>query len=158
MIDGVEINEIIEKNEKLVREVAYRLGKESDDDAIQQGRIGLWEAAKVWDGKRPFEPLARRCIRNNIIDYSRYKAPDEDELTEDVAAEEPVDEESKEELLSRIKNTFTRRSAEWKVLSSLLSGKTKKCIAKRLGVSERTVDRIAKKAVETLKRKKQGLL
>lgn len=157
MVDRVGINEIIEKNERLVREVAYRLGKENDDDAIQQGRIGLWEAAKAWDGDRPFEPLARRCIRNNIIDYSRYKATEEDELTEDVAAEEPADEESKEELLARIKDTFTRRSAEWKVLSSLLSGKTKKCIAQRLGVSERTVDRIARKAVETLERKKQGL-
>lgn len=150
-----DLDLLLESHEGLVREVAFRLGREHDDDALQHGRIGLWEAAKAWDGVRPFEPLARRCIRNNIIDYARRKVPKEDELTDDLAGEQPPDEESTEELLKRICAIFPRRSRERKVLVSMLHGKDKKAIARRLGVSERTVDRAARRAMERLNKEKQ---
>ena len=45
----------------LVRACAVRLGAQNDDDALQCGLIGLWEACRAWDGKRSFVPMARRC-------------------------------------------------------------------------------------------------
>lgn len=151
-----QLSEVIAKNERLVREVAYRLGFDLDDDAMQAGRIGLWEAARTWDGGRPFEPFARRCIRNNMIDYSRKRSPQEDELKDDVASEEPEEAESREELIARIRSVFPRRSREWKILYSLINGKSKSFIAQKLHVSERTVDRIAKRAAARLEQEKQG--
>lgn len=149
-------NEFMEKYENLVHEVAYRMCKENDDDAIQCGRIGLWEAIKVWDGLRPFEPLARRCIRNNIIDYIRKPVRQEDELTDEIYLEDPEEDESKEELLLRINSIFARRSRERKILTSLINGKSKRSVAQRLGISERTVKRIATKAIERIEKEKQG--
>lgn len=151
-----DVSPILEQHERLVFEVAYRLGAEENDDAIQSGRIGLWEAAKAWDGVRPFEPLARCCIRHNIIDYLRKSRRQEDELTDDVPAEEIPDDETKEELVQRVKSLFPRRSRERRVILSIINGKDKRSIAKRMGVSERTVDRIARKAAERMQKEKQG--
>ena len=155
MTEGPTIDNIIADHEQLVREVAYHLGREDDEDAIQCGRIGLWEAARSWDGVRPFEPLAHRCIRNNIIDYARRKPPQEDELPEDAAMNEPVTEESQEELLGRIRASFPRRSRERKVLTLLLAGRTRAEVAGKLGVSQRTVDRIARRAIAQIQKEQE---
>lgn len=157
----MNIDGIVERNAHLVKRVAWSVSASAahDEDALQHGLIGLWEAAKRWDGKRPFEPLARRCIRNNIIDYLRKKRVEEEELPDDLAApEEPWDEESTQELRERICSLFPRRSRERKVLLSLITGKDKSDIALRLGVSRSTVQRTAKAAWEKLEeQKKQGL-
>lgn len=42
-----------------------------DEDLLQCGLIGLWKAAERWDGERPFPPLARRCIENEMVSYLR---------------------------------------------------------------------------------------
>ena len=151
MKDQAEQDALLEEFRPLVMETAYRLGQERDEDALQNGLIGLWEATQRWDGSRPFEPLARCCIRHNIIDYMRRRRDDTDELPEDVpdafSEEAP---ETKEELLERVKMTFPRRSRESRVLRSLLAGKSKRQIADRLGVSPRTVDRVARRAWEKL--------
>ena len=152
--EGLDVNELLSRYEGLVREAAYRLGRENDDDALQCGRVGLWEAAMVWDGVRPFEPLARRCIRNNIIDYVRRPAPQEDELPDDLPSEPLEEAESREELLARVRAAFPRRSRERKILVALIRGGDKRSIAVKLGVSERTVVRTARKAVERLKRER----
>ncbi len=78
-MNRAEQEALIIKYRYLVRSVAYSVSNEAakDEDALQNGLIGLWEATKKWDGNRPFEPLARRCIRCNIIDYIRSIHPDD---------------------------------------------------------------------------------
>lgn len=68
------IDGIVERNAHLVKRVAWSVSASAahDEDALQCGLIGLWEAAKRWDGKRPFEPLARRCIL--ICIFPLYRA------------------------------------------------------------------------------------
>lgn len=148
---------ILEQHAPLVKKTAWSLSSAAarDEDALQQGLIGLWEAAKLWDGTRPFEPLARRCIRNNIIDYLRRKKEDPEELPEDLAAPEEVDDETVQELRARICRLFPRRSRERKILLSLLAGKEKSDIAARLGVSRSTVQRTARRAWEVIEKEKQ---
>lgn len=148
---------ILEQHAPLVKKTAWSLSSAAahDEDALQHGLIGLWEAAKRWDGKRPFEPLARRCIRNNIIDYLRRKKEDPEELPDDLAApEEMADDETVQELKARICRLFPRRSRERKILLSLLAGKEKSDIAARLGVSRSTVQRTAKQAFARLEEEK----
>lgn len=148
---------ILEQHAPLVKKTAWSVSSAAarDEDALQQGLIGLWEAAKLWDGTRPFEPLARRCIRNNIIDYLRRKKEDPEELPEDLAAPEEVDDETVQELRARICRLFPRRSRERKILLSLLAGKEKSDIAARLGVSRSTVQRTARRAWERMKEEKR---
>ena len=87
-----EESALLEKYRPLVRTVARSVSREAarDEDALQCGFIGLWEAAERWDGRRPFAPLARRCIRCNIMDYLRGRPPPSEELPEDLPAPEPA--------------------------------------------------------------------
>lgn len=151
------MDNLLEQHAPLVKKTAWSVSSAAarDEDALQQGLIGLWEAAKLWDGTRPFEPLARRCIRNNIIDYLRRKKEDPEELPEDLAAPEEVDDETVQELRARICRLFPRRSRERKILLSLLAGKEKSDIAARLGVSRSTVQRTARRAWERMKEEKR---
>jgi DNA-directed RNA polymerase specialized sigma24 family protein len=80
-MEPLEQDAMIRKYDYLVRACAARLGVHNDDDALQCGLIGLWEACRAWDGKRSFAPMARRCITHNIIDMparpkARRTAPD----------------------------------------------------------------------------------
>lgn len=152
------VETLMEKYQYLVKHTAWSVSSAAahDEDALQHGLIGLWEAARRWDGNRPFEPLARRCIRNNIIDYMRRSREPEEELPEDLAApEEAWDEETVQDLRERICRMFPRRSRERKVLLSLIAGKDKDQIAARLGVSRSTVQRTARTAWEKLDAEKR---
>lgn len=152
------VDNLLERHAHLVKKVAWSVSSAAarDEDVLQSGMIGLWEAAKRWDGSRPFEPLARRCIRNNIIDHLRRKKEDAEELPDDLAApEEMADDETVQELKARICRLFPRRSRERKILLSLLAGKAKDDIAARLGVSRSTVQRTARRAWERMAEQKR---
>ena len=75
-MEPLEQDAMIRKYDYLVRACAARLGVHNDDDALQCGLIGLWEACRAWDGKRSFAPMARRCITHNIIDCLRAQKQD----------------------------------------------------------------------------------
>lgn len=149
---GEDVDKLLEQYAPLVKQTAWTVspGAAQDEDALQQGLIGLWEAALCWDGERPFAPLARRCIRNNIIDALRRRKEPAEALPEDLAAPAAEEAESVEELKGRICALFPRRSRERKILLSLLAGKKKEDIAARLGISRSTVQRTAKRAWEQL--------
>lgn len=136
--------ELIEQYKSLVETLATRF--EPDEELIQVGMIALWEAAQKWDRAYPFKPWARTVIYHRMIDHARRKKPVEEELTDNVVAEEVPEDETEEELRQRIGKTFPRRSREYKILCSLMAGKTKESIAHRLGVTRQTVDRIARQA------------
>ena len=51
-MEPLEQDAMIRKYDYLVRACAARLGVHNDDDALQCGLIGLWEACRAWDGKR----------------------------------------------------------------------------------------------------------
>lgn len=90
---------LLEKYRHLVRAVAWSVSPEAarDEDALQSGFIGLWDAARRWDGRRPFEPLARRCIRCNIVDYLRGRE-DFEGLTDDLPEDNSMAERQAEAL------------------------------------------------------------
>ena len=144
--------ELIEQYKGLVDKLAARF--EPDEELIQVGMIALWEAAEKWDRAYPFQPWARTVIYHRMIDHTRRKKPEEEELTENVAAAEPGDE-TEDELRQRIGRALPRRSREYKVLCSLLSGKPKESIARRMGVTRQTVDRIARQAWSCLQAEKE---
>lgn len=145
-----EQNKMMEEYIHLVHQVARRISAKAtqDYDAIQSGMIGLWQACQKWDGKRPFAPFARLCIRSRIIDYLRSNRSDDIFAEEKEGHEDPhiTSITTSGDILPLICSIFPRRSRERRVLMSLLAGKKKRSIAKRLGCSVRTVDRISKRA------------
>lgn len=67
------VEELIRRYRPMVYAAARRLapGRRGDEDLLQCGLIGLWKAAERWDETRPFPPLARRCIENEMVSYLR---------------------------------------------------------------------------------------
>ena len=133
-MNRAEQEALIIKYRYLVRSVAYSVSNEAakDEDALQNGLIGLWEATKRWDGNRPFEPLARRCIRCNIIDYIRSIHPD-DSLEEDIPSEENIaalQSYEDQDFLALVYKLFPRRSRERRVLLALMRGESKPVISR----------------------------
>ena len=153
-----EESALLEKYRPLVRTVARSVSREAarDEDALQCGLIGLWEAAERWDGKRPFATLARRCIRCNILDCLRSRPPPSEELPENLPAPEPPASEDTRDFRLLIFRLFPRRSLERRVALLLLDGKRKAEIARRLHVSRSTVYRAARRVWRRIAQYREG--
>lgn len=69
------VEALILRYRPMVYAAARRLAPwlKQDEDLLQCGLIGLWKAAERWDGERPFPPLARRCIENEMVSYLRQR-------------------------------------------------------------------------------------
>ena len=140
---------LILDNLYLVNSVAKKFGQLAyDDDVIQCGRIGLWQAAEKWDGKREFKSFAKVCIRHAIIDHlrgpQRWESPID--TFDDVGAEDEWD------VVGAIKNTFPAGTPEREILLGLLKGIPKQDLADRFGVNRKTITTKAKRAWEQLGR------
>lgn len=67
------VEELIRRYRPMVYAAGRRLAPwlRQDEDLLQCGLIGLWKAAEQWDEVRPFPPLARRCVENEMLSYLR---------------------------------------------------------------------------------------
>ena len=137
--------ELIAQNERLIKFVAYRSfpGHAKDEDLLQCGRIGLWNAARKWDGERDFAPFACACIRNAMRNYLRGKLSLPD--TEDIQEWEEGAEQEEIALQSGLLSLFKGDTQEGKVALLLSQGWKKQEIAEKLGVHPQTVSRICAK-------------
>lgn len=146
---------LVEQNMDLVQQIACKrfAARLPDDDLIQQGNIGLWEAAQRWDGSGDFRAYARVCIYHNMIDYTRKPSrpvgewPMTDEDGEEVMY---YDDLATMELCSDIDRVWPQGSQENEVLSWLAIGLDKRSVAERMGLDVRRVARIAKRAVKAV--------
>jgi RNA polymerase sigma factor (sigma-70 family) len=130
-----------------------------DQDLLQCGLIGLWEATRTWSGAGEFAAYASRCILNNMKDYVRS------EQKARVSGSQKVREGSRgyEEALidrldnnARIKAAWPENSRERYVLLALSAGVCKQAVAAALGVDLHTVRRIAVRAMEKLEADQNG--
>ena len=150
----VEESLLVESNVGLVRKVARGRFPAyiGDDDLLQSGMIGLWEAAQKWNGKTAFQPFARTCIYHNMLDYVRglgAKRNDTEELPETLEDKSGGwDRLENAEMLERIGRAWPAGSREHEILSNLAVGADKRAVAARLGLKTYQVTRIAKRAVK----------
>lgn len=135
----------------LVGGVARRAfpGLARDPDLLQWGRIGLWQAARTWDGERPFRPYACACIRRGMGRWTRtlrrWSAP------VPAAADPPVPgpEErvlSDLALAGRIAAAWPPGTLEHWTLTQLAAGVPKDRLAAALGRSTWSLTRMARRA------------
>jgi RNA polymerase sigma factor (sigma-70 family) len=117
-----------------------------DPDIIQCGRIGLWQAAEKWDGKRDFKPFAKVCIRHAIIDQLKRAQRWEPavDIFDDVGVEDERD------LVGAIKHRFRAGTQEREILLGLLRGVPKQDLADRFNTTRRGITKIARDAWENL--------
>ena len=145
-----QVEALIEAHLPLVEAVAWRRfpGLARDPDLLSWGRIGLWRAARTWDGVRPFPPYACVCIRRGMTRWLRtlsrwnrrpaaWDLPGQPGPEERVAADVDLDR--------RIRAACPPGSPEGYVLRRLAAGEDKEELARRLGCSIWRVTRLARK-------------
>jgi len=150
-----EIERIVSEHQGLVLRTARRYfsRRASDQDLLQCGLIGLWEAAGTWRKTGRFESYARACIYHNMLNYLRAErqAPiPAEELPED-AVEEETETLDRIVLLDRINAAWPENSRERYVLIALINGVSKTAVAAALGVQLPTVRKIMLRAFEKIK-------
>lgn len=158
-----DVNTLVEQNMDLVRQIAYKrfAARLPDDDLIQQGNIGLWEAARKWNGSGNFRAFARVCIYHNMVDYMRKPSrPAGEWPMTDEDGEEYIyyDDLATMELCDDIDRAWPKGSPENDILSWLALGLDKRAVAAQMGMDVRQVTRTAKravKAVQSVRRQKK---
>lgn len=152
---AADVDTLVTSNLDLVREIAQKrfAGRRGDDDLIQMGNIGLWEAAQRWDGSGSFRAYAYICVYHNMVDYVRKPSrlmgewPKTDEDGEEYLY---YDDLATMELLGDINNAWPEGTQENKVLSLLAVGYDRSAVAAQMGLGVRQVARLAKRAVRPL--------
>lgn len=156
--EGVEA--LLARHRGLVHLIARRHfpHMSADPDLLQCGLIGLWEAARGWSGAGSFTSYAGRSVLNNMNDYARSlkrQTPPVGRRGGGVLYEDRIIERL--DLLDRIKAAWPENSRERLVLLALASGVSRHGAAAALGVDQRTLRRIAARAMERLRSEDQGI-
>ena len=158
-MDRETISAMIETHYHLVEQVARRhfSDRVEDQDLLQSGLIGLWEAAETWRGKGTFAAFARICIKHNMLDYVRglqRHSPIVSQQQPEAGVSSEDDLLDDDSTLQAIRS-WPKESTERKALHLVLRGYTKTEAAKKLGVSRRTVQRALLASWEKLQREKE---
>lgn len=125
-LEGDVVETLMEKYKPLVYATARRLcpALARDEDLLQCGMIGLWRAAEQWDGQRPFSPLARLCIKHEMLMHLRYLSRQVKSLPlfEETPAVPYAQDFSRVELESDLSRKFRSDSQDYQVIAAILSG------------------------------------
>lgn len=177
-----EIEAGIAANEGLVRSIVAKLtgqrGPEQDEDLVQEGRIGLWEALARYNRRLGYakSTYAAVCIRNRILDElkrrGRYRGVfvrslqdplgnDGEGTWEDVIADERAadpagdsgEEERTADLLRRVESLPKRDREVVELRYGLRGGRrlSQREIAVAQGVSDQRICAIHRRAIERLR-------
>ena len=147
-----DIDALIESNQGIVGNIARKhfSSRLPDDDLMQCGMIGLWEAAEKWSGLDPFPAFARVCIYHNLMDYVRglsakKRLPCDPIEDADIAQEDKHDDLETLDLLTEFSRVFPIESTEYAVLSNVALFGDILTVARLLSLDAREVRKIAKR-------------
>lgn len=125
---GLNCEALIESNVQLVHRIACRRFPDRlpNDDLLQVGLIGLWEAAANWNGRGNFKAYASTCIYHNMVDYirestGRHETINSAAMIRDEEAR-PIDEEIDEGISRELAAVLGEQSEEYKILVTIASG------------------------------------
>lgn len=151
-----EVERLVKEFQRLVKQTArkYFPQKSRDEDLMQCGLIGLWEAAKGWEEQGEFPSYAMKCIHHAMYDYllSERRAPLPTDKYNDQAVDDEPDTIDRLDLMRRIEESWPPNSRERYILTALSNGVSKLSIAAAIGRDVQTVKKIAVKALEGVKK------
>lgn len=147
---GDLVEELIRRYRPMVYAAARRLAPwlRQDEDLLQCGLIGLWKAAERWDETRPFPPLARRCVENEMVSHLRRQRRQVPTVPLDRAAATAAYEEdwSAVEVRDAVERATDPGSRERALLLAAADGYTPAQAAQALGISRQTAARKLRRA------------
>lgn len=148
------VEELIRRYRPMVYAAARRLAPrmKGDEDLLQCGLIGLWKAAEQWDEARPFPPLARRCVENEMISYLRRQSRQLSTVPLGAAEETLAYHEdwSAAEVRCAADQSLPPRSRERALLLAVADGYSVADAAARVGLSRQTAKRKLRRGCQRL--------
>ena len=155
-------SQLLERHQNLVYYTARNSFPQQaqDPDLLQSGFIGLWKAARSWDGRRPFSTYACRCIQNEMRSYLR-KLRRWGPTLPPVGQDQPVPSQEERILddlafYQAVEETWPPNSRERLVLTALAAGVSKAALAAGLGTDTYHITKLARRAYRALPRSAQG--
>lgn len=152
---GDMVEDLIRRYRPMVYAAARRLAPwlRQDEDLLQCGLIGLWKAAEGWDEARPFPPLARRCIENEMCSYLRQRRREVPTVPLRRMEETLVyeDDHSAWELADAVERVTAPGSRERALLLAVAEGYTVTEAARRLGMPRQTAARKLRRGGQRLR-------
>lgn len=151
---GDMVEELIRRYRPVVYAAARRLAPwlREDEDLLQCGLIGLWKAAEGWDEARPFPPLAKRCVENEMRTYLRQQSRQARTVPLRRMEDSLIYEEdwSTVETTDAIERATAPRSRERALLLAAADGYTVAQAARRLGIPRQSAQRKLRRAARRL--------
>ena len=158
-----DIDALIENNLCIVQSVArtHFASRLPDDDLIQCGLIGLWEAAQKWSGNNDFPPFARVCIYHNMLDYVRGLSAKKRQPCEGLEeTEEPTEDNysglDAAELCREFAKVLMEDTREYVILSQIALNGDIYAVADILNMDVSEVRKVAKKAYKAVKKAREA--
>ena len=148
-----DIDALIESNQGIVGNIARKhfSSRLPDDDLMQCGLIGLWEAAQKWSGNDDFTPFARVCIYHNMLDYVRGLSAKKRTPCEELGeADEPTEDDysglDAAELCREFARVLMEDTLEYVVLSQIALNGDIRAVADILSMDVSEERKVAKRA------------
>ncbi len=146
--DKSAFNALHSRFEAYMKHVArtYYLMGEERDDVLQYAEIGFFYAVMNYDGDEPFEPYAKACIKNRVLDEIKKKNADKRKpvVFDAIYAtfvdpqQNVVDKDMAERVMKFIDEKCSE--AEREAIKMFVDGKSYKEIATETGKEEKAVD------------------
>lgn len=148
------VEALIRRYRPLVYATARRLcpSLAKDEDLLQCGMIGLWRAAERWDEQRPFSPLAKQCIRGEMVNHLRYLSRQipARSLPDDRLCPAVEQDFSRVELEADVARKFPSGGPDRQILTLILAGADLPQAALRAGQTPRAARRRLKRKLPRL--------
>lgn len=161
---GQNVDKLVEDNIGLVRQVARKrfAARLPDDDLEQCGLIGLWEAAKDWNGKGEFAPLARTAIYHNMLDHVRSQGAKRNTQGEELREDDKTLEDNycnldQQELFSEFERVLGAGSLPCFILCQIVLNAQIQPVARFLGLEVCEVRKVARRAWRAVKRARETI-
>lgn len=178
--DNLALTELYRRYNHMIKALGhhYFLLKSSDEDLLQEGRLGFFKAIKTYDSKRPipFSAFAKRCVRCQYISaiktanrqkhrplntsvslHAMIRTQDSDVTFLDILTDEEkveatdhiVEAEDYEVCNKFVENALS--DVEFEAVLHYLSGKSYDEIAESMGRSAKSVDNALQRAKNAIR-------
>ena len=161
MPTNAEIETLIMDNRRLVQIIINTQFPQlrNDEDAEQEGMVGLCNAGKGFNPKREctFQTYASRCISTALLDYLRHQPPETVplEVAERNTAFADAPEDgliNRVDLAKHLADLESHNPLDAYIIRQILDGRSYASIGAEIGVSRQRIEQRKKQAVKFMQK------
>ncbi len=175
--DNNALSYVFKKYDKMLKSICrqFYLVSGDNDDLLQEGMIGLFNAINTYNAKNQFSTYAYRCIKNSVLtainksncnknkplnNFISLSGTDDDDVDKNLffsdlkhnPEETFIKQEAEIELVNKIKDTLSKLEGE--ILDLYLKGYSYQDIAEKSNKNAKSIDN----AIQRIRKKLKSIL